>query len=78
MDALDELHDRLRIAWLGEDETTTSFLDLLLRQYCPGTPAEIPAGVPGRRLETLYDRSAADAVKALGKLLLEKLRDGRC
>src|SRR5437879_34068 len=29
----EDLHDRLRIAWLGEDETTTSFLDLLLRIY---------------------------------------------
>src|SRR4051794_6408173 len=27
----EDLQDRLRIAWLGEDETTTSFLDLLLR-----------------------------------------------
>ncbi len=28
-----DLDNRLRIAWLGEDETSTTFLDLLVRIY---------------------------------------------
>ena len=66
------LDERLRIAWLGEDETTTSFLDLLLRIYrtlLQRYAKEFPADA----LQALYDLPPATAAQRLGKLLLENL-----
>jgi tetratricopeptide (TPR) repeat protein len=68
----EDLHERLRIAWLGEDETTTSFLDLLLRIY-RALQQRYANEFPAEALEALYQLSAAAAAKRLGKQLLEKL-----
>jgi tetratricopeptide (TPR) repeat protein len=68
----DELRERLRIAWLAEDETTTSFFKLLLRIYRAlgeRYPGEFPANV----LEPLYTIDEAARVKLLSRSLVEKL-----
>ena len=50
LDGRDDLADRLRIAWLAEDETTTSFFKLLLRVYRAlgeGLPRRVSRGGTG-------------------------------
>ncbi|HWW02670.1 MAG TPA: tetratricopeptide repeat protein [Candidatus Acidoferrum sp.] len=67
-----ELDERLRIAWLNEDETSTSFLDLLLRIYralSDRYPAEFPAG----DMEQLSGRDPVEALDLLGKALLSRI-----
>jgi tetratricopeptide (TPR) repeat protein len=67
-----DLKDKLRVAWLGEDETTTSFLDLLLRIY-RALAQRYPHEFPLPRLDPIFALPADDAVKRLGKLILETL-----
>src|SRR5207248_5927371 len=49
----DDLRDRLRIAWLAEDETTTSFFKLLLRIY-RALGEDYPDEFAADALEPLY------------------------
>jgi hypothetical protein len=66
----EELSGRLRVAWLNEDETTTSFLDLLLRIY-RGLADEFPLGV----LPDGGDHGRAAALRLVQRQLLERLKD---
>jgi tetratricopeptide (TPR) repeat protein len=68
----EDLHERLRIAWLGEDETTTSFLDLLLRIY-RALQQRYAKEFPADALQALYELRPPVAAKCLGKLLVENL-----
>ncbi len=67
-----QLRDRLRIAWLNENETGTTFLDLLLRilrALCAAYPQEFPP----EDLETIYGSTADEARRAASQLLLDRL-----
>ena len=67
-----DLTEPLRIAWLSEDETSTSFLDLLLRIYralSDRYPTEFPSG----EMEQLAGRSRAEALELLGKTLVWRI-----
>ena len=72
VDTLEDLRDRLRIAWLGEDETTTSFLDLELRIY-QALQRKYPEEFTLEEIETIYDLAPEIAEKRLGQVLLKKL-----
>ena len=68
-----ELADRLRIAWLNEDETSTTLLELLRRIYTALVkrhPNEYRAG----SLEPMFDLDPDEAERWLARLLLERLQ----
>jgi tetratricopeptide (TPR) repeat protein len=67
-----DLRDRLRIAWLNEDETSTTFLDLLLRIY-RALGKKYPAEFPLAALDPLYELAQPAAADRLGELLLSQL-----
>lgn len=67
-----DLRDRLRIAWLNEDETSTTFLDLLLRIY-RALGKKYPAEFPLAALDPLYELGQPAATDRLGELLLASL-----
>ncbi len=73
--AADEaLSGRLRVAWLNEDETTTSFLDLLLRIY-RGLAAEYPDEFPLGVLPDGGGHGRAAAQRLIQRQLLDRLKD---
>ncbi len=68
------LSDRVRIAWFLEDETITSFVQLLKRTY-ELLSEEYPAEFPRDWLDGLLDQSPARILKALETTLIDKFRD---
>lgn len=66
------LRDQLRVAWLNEDETSTSFLELLVRIY-RALSAGYPTEFPEQRLKETFNRQAADGQRYLEQQLLEGL-----
>lgn len=68
------LSGEVRIAWLLEDETITSFVQLLKRIY-ELLAEEYPDEFPHDWLEEQLDRSPAKILKALEAILVEKFRD---
>jgi tetratricopeptide (TPR) repeat protein len=69
----EDLSDRLRVAWLAEDETTTSFLKLLLRIHralVQRYPEEFPPPAPGH----LQELGESGRIEWLTKLLVTSLR----
>ncbi|MGB1110640.1 MAG: ArsR family transcriptional regulator, partial [Gammaproteobacteria bacterium] len=69
---IDELDNSLRIAWLNEDETSTSLLELLQRIFlalCKRYPAEFAEN----QLEPMFDLEAAQAEPWLIDHLLQAL-----
>jgi tetratricopeptide (TPR) repeat protein len=71
--AMADLHDRILIAWLREEEWgITSFLKLLLRILRAIDPSD-PA--IQQRIEALYELSSADAEQAAMSLLTEIIGD---
>lgn len=68
------LSARLRVAWLNEDETTTSFLDLLVRVY-RALSVEYPQEFLDDVLQAAFDRPRRDVPRFLQQRLLESLRD---
>jgi len=69
LEKLTELQDRLRIAWLNEDETSTSFLDLLVRIY-RALSDRYPQDFPSSDLENVYGMEADQARESLGASLI--------
>jgi DNA-binding transcriptional ArsR family regulator len=67
-----DLAKRLRVAWLNEDETSTSFFDLLLRIY-RALAASYPAEFPSEVIEKLSGRDLVEALDVLGKTLISKI-----
>jgi tetratricopeptide (TPR) repeat protein/DNA-binding MarR family transcriptional regulator len=68
------LADKVRIAWLLEDETITSLVQLLKRIY-EVLSEERPDEFPRDWLEGILDRSPASILKALEARLADKFRD---
>nr|WP_242482473.1 ATP-binding protein [Thiocystis violacea] len=68
------LDERLRIAWLNEDATSTSLLELLRRVYA-ALSRRYPDEFTPEALEPLFDLTAEDAENALAQRLLTNLRD---
>jgi tetratricopeptide (TPR) repeat protein len=64
-----DLADRLRIAWLNEDETSTTFLELLLRIY-RALSERYPQEFPAERMEAVYGKEVAAAQKIAESALL--------
>jgi tetratricopeptide (TPR) repeat protein len=67
-----DLADRLRIAWLNEDETSISFLDLLLRIY-RALSDRYPQEFPREDLKKLYGRDSEEALNALSQNLITRV-----
>jgi len=67
------LTDRMRIAWLNEDETATSFLRLLIAIY-RSLGERYPAEFPAATLATLAGKDPALALELLGQALLRDLQ----
>lgn len=66
------LSEHIRVAWLDEDETTTSFLDLLLRIHralCQAYPDEFS----DREMDGLFDLPMEDASQQMRIRLLKQL-----
>jgi tetratricopeptide (TPR) repeat protein len=72
-----DLREPLRIAWLNEDETSTSFLDLQLRVY-RALQQRYESEFPLDRLEPFYDLEPAVAARHISELLLRQLGDRKC
>jgi DNA-binding transcriptional ArsR family regulator len=68
------LDDRLRIAWLNEDETSTSLLEFLRRIY-EALIKRYPDEFTAVALEPLFDLTPDEAERALVQLLLDSLQD---
>jgi len=68
------LDNRLRIAWLNEDETSTSLLELLRRIY-DALVKRYPGEFTAVALEPLFDLTPDEAERALAQLLLDSLQD---
>ncbi|ANE55136.1 winged helix-turn-helix domain-containing protein [Methylomonas sp. DH-1] len=68
----DSLQESLRIAWLNEDETSTTLLELLRRIYL-ALSKRYPNDYRADDLEPIYDLDANAAERLLANLLLEKL-----
>lgn len=66
-----ELADALRIAWLNEDETSISFLDLLVRVY-RALSNRYPEEFPQQELESLYGSDPEQARYELEKRLVAR------
>jgi tetratricopeptide (TPR) repeat protein len=72
--SMNDLRDRLRIAWLREEEWgVTSLLDLLLR-ILRALREEYPEELPEDRIEALYQEPPAHAERLAITLLREMLR----
>jgi len=69
-----ELEDRLHIAWLNEDETSTTQLEFLRRIYL-SLVKRYPGHYSETSLEPIYDMDVNTAENWLAKLLLEQLRN---
>lgn len=66
-----DLGNRLRIAWLNEDETSTSFLDLLVRIY-QALSARYPEEFPRGEVEKLFGDEPTKAREAIGESLVRR------
>ncbi|MGY6277026.1 ArsR family transcriptional regulator [Methylomonas sp. MgM2] len=68
----DSVRQSLQIAWLNEDETCTTLLELLRRIYL-ALSKRYPSDYQADDLEPIYDLNAEAAERWLAALLLEKL-----
>lgn len=71
-----DLAERLRFAWLNEDETATSFLKLLILIYRDLTQ-RYPQEFPSADLQSIYGQSPDLARERLGDALLRHLGPNR-
>ena len=67
-----DLDGQLRIAWLNEDETSTTLLELLRRIY-DALGKRYPREYPPESLEPVFDLAPGEAERRLAGLLLEAL-----
>ncbi|MFT5405313.1 MAG: DNA polymerase III delta prime subunit, partial [Verrucomicrobiales bacterium] len=70
-----DLEDKLHIAWLNEDETCTTLLELLLKVYQSLTK-RYPNSYPNEALDPAFDLEAEAALEFAKKALLDR-RNGR-
>jgi len=69
-----DLTEKMRFAWLNEDQTSTTFLHLLIRIYrklADQYPAEFSAG----ELDAIRGKDPADAREILGQALIRQMKD---
>jgi len=71
-----EISKKLRIAWLNEDETCTTFLDLLINTF-DSLNKRYPAEFPVEEIQPVYDNKPAEAQVFLSELLAEKLKKSK-
>ena len=64
-----DLDERLRIAWLNEDETSTSFLELLVRIY-QALAGRYPTEFPAQELDGVFGEAPERAREAIGTTIL--------
>jgi tetratricopeptide (TPR) repeat protein len=69
----ESLENILRIAWLNEDETFVSFLDIL-RKIFESLQKRYPEEFTLSEIDTIFDMKPNDAQVFLGDLLAEKLK----
>jgi tetratricopeptide (TPR) repeat protein len=67
-----DLADRLRIAWLNEDETSISFLDLLVRIY-RALSDRYPQEFPLEDLKRLYGQDREQAQDSISQNLITRI-----
>lgn len=67
-----DLHEKMRFAWLNEDEIATSFLRFLLLIY-RSLSDRYPAEFPARALAEIAGKEASVAQEMLGRSLLQHL-----
>ena len=72
LDQQTDLADRLRIAWLNEDETSISFLDLLVRIY-RALSDRYPQEFPREDLKKLYGQDRQQAQNSLSENLVTRI-----
>jgi tetratricopeptide (TPR) repeat protein len=73
LDSIVELHEKVCVAWLNEDESTTSVLDLLLR-IMRALEKKYPKDFSLQQLDALHDLAPAQATERLLALLFATLR----
>jgi tetratricopeptide (TPR) repeat protein len=69
----EDLEEKMRFAWLNEDQTSTTFLHLLMRIYrklAEQNPKEFPIG----ELDAIRGKEPADAREILGQSLIRHLK----
>ena len=71
-----DITQNLRIAWLNEDETSTTVLDLLLRIY-QALAKRYPNVYSAASLETAFELDVDEAQRFLTELLLESISQER-
>jgi len=71
---IDDLGDKLRVAWLNEDKTSTTVLDLNRRIY-ETLNKHYPDEFPADQLNVIYDQDPAEASAYLQELLNDRLAD---
>ena len=69
-----EVNEKLRIAWLNEDETCTSVLELLLRMHA-ALEKRYPAEYQKETISQVFDMEPTDAQAFLQKHLIGSLKD---
>ncbi len=69
-----DLGDKMRFAWLNEDETSTSFLKLLIRIY-RDLSKRYPSEFPENDLESIFGRDADTARELLSNSLVRHIGD---
>ena len=70
--SIEGLEDKLHIAWLNEDETSTSLLELLLKIY-QALAKRYPSQYPEEALDPAFDLKADEAKDYVFQQLLEHL-----
>lgn len=73
----EELADKVRFAWLNEDETSSSFLKLLLRIY-RALASRYPSEFTLNIAKQVLGRSADEALGVLSKAFLEHMAERTC
>ncbi len=70
----ENLAEKMRFAWLNEDQTSTTFLHLLMRIY--RRLADLyPTEFPSSGIEAIRGQDPADAREMLGQALIRNLKD---
>lgn len=70
----EDLAEKMRFAWLNEDQTSTTFLHLLMRIYRKLVD-QYPSEFPVEELDAIRGKDPADAREILGQALIRHLKD---
>lgn len=70
----EDLTEKMRFAWLNEDQTSTTFLHLLMRIYRKLVDL-YPSEFPAEELDAIRGKDPADAREILGQALIRHLKN---